>query len=264
MKWITVSNKNYVCEVTLNRPEVRNAFDPEMITEITQTFQTIPESARVVVLRGAGEVFCSGADLEWMKSMVHYSFDENKNDSLKLYGMFKAMEECRVPVVAMVQGAAMGGALGLMAVTDVVIAVDSAKFCFSEVKLGLVPAVISSFVLQKSSLGLISPWMIAGKVFGAHEAQRMGLVHEVAAVEKVEEILSSWIKNFLEAAPEAVKETKALVSHVLELEKEQRKDKTIALIAARRVSAEGQEGLKAFLEKRAPAWKTLLGKESKR
>lgn len=262
MKWITVSNKNYVCEVTLNRPEVRNAFDPMMIEEITQTFKSIPESSRVVVLKGAGEVFCSGADLEWMKSMVNYSFEENKNDSLKLYEMFKAIEVCRVPVLAVVQGAAMGGALGLMAVADVVVAVDTTKFCFSEVKLGLAPAVISSFVLKKVGLGLIAPWMIAGKVFGASEAQRMGLVHEVVSVERVDEILSSWVKVLGEAAPEAVKETKVLVNHVMELDEEQKRDTTISLIAARRVSAEGQEGLKAFLEKRAPAWK-VLGKENK-
>lgn len=262
MKWITVSNKNYVCEVTLNRPEVRNAFDPVMVEELTQVFKNIHELSRVVVLRGAGAVFCSGADLEWMKSMVNYSFEENKNDSLKLYGMFKAMEECRVPVVAVVQGAAMGGALGLMAVADVVVAVDAAKFCFSEVKLGLVPAVISSFVLKKVGLGLIAPWMMAGKVFGASEAQRMGLVHEVVSVERVEEVLSSWVKVFGEAASEAVKETKSLVNRVMELDEEQKRDTTVSLIAARRVSAEGQEGLKAFLEKRAPAWK-VLGKESK-
>lgn len=255
MKWTTVSNKNYVFEVTLNRPEIRNAFDPVMIDEITQTFKAIPGAMRVVVLKGAGEVFCSGADLEWMKSMVNYSFDENKSDSLKLYGMFKAIQECRVPVIAVVQGAAMGGALGLMAVSDVVIAVESAKFCFSEVKLGLAPAVISSFVLKKSSLGLIAPWMMAGKVFGASEAQRMGLVHEVVAGEKVEEALSSWIKTFGEASPEAVKETKALLGHVIDLDEERQKEATISLIASRRVSAEGQDGLKAFLEKRAPAWK---------
>lgn len=256
MKWISVSNKDRVCEVILNRPDVRNAFNPAMIDEITQTFKLISDQTRVVILRGAGEIFCSGADLEWMKSMVKYSLEENKDDSLKLYGMFKSIQDCVVPVIAVVQGAAMGGALGLMAVADIVISTEATKFCFSEVKLGLVPAVISSFVLQKANRSLVVPLMIAGKVFNTNEALRCGLVHQTASSEQVEEIVESWISSILDAAPDAVKETKVLVNQILDLEEAQRKELSVSLIAARRVSAEGQEGLKAFLEKKSPSWKS--------
>ena len=262
MKWLKVLNKNFTCEIILNRPEIRNAFNPEMIEEITQVFTHLPETTRVVVLRGAGDVFCSGADLEWMKSMVHFSFDENKQDSLKLYNMFKAIKNCPVPVLTVVQGAAMGGALSLMAAADVVIAVESTKFCFSEVKLGLAPAVISSFVLAKVSRGVIEPWMITGKVFDVLEAQRQGLVHQVVKLEDLTKAVDAWVTAILEAAPEAVKATKKLVQQVQEWNEEQQKEMTATLIATRRVSKEGQEGLKAFLEKRAPSWKELQKESS--
>lgn len=262
MKWIKISNTNNVYEVILNRPELRNAFNPEMIEEITTVFKEIPATTRVVILRGAGKVFCAGADLEWMKSMVSYTFEENKKDAIKLYDMFQAVQNCRAPILTVVQGAAMGGALGLMAVSDMVIALDSSQFCFSEVRLGLAPAVISSFVLQKSSLGLIAPWMISGKVFSADEALRWGLVHQVVTtVEELEVCLASWVNALLEAAPEAVQATKTLVNQVLSLSEEQAKEFTASLIAARRVSLEGQEGLKSFLEKRTPLWKTSWEKK---
>lgn len=255
MKWLKVLNKNFTCEVILNRPEVRNAFNPEMIEEITEVFTHLSEATRVVVLRGAGDIFCSGADLEWMKSMVHFSYEENKQDSLKLYNMFKAIKNCPVPVITVVQGAAMGGALGLMATADVVIAADSTKFCFSEVKLGLVPAVISSFVLAKVSRGVIEPWMITGKVFDVLEAQKQGLVHQVVKLEDLTKAIDVWITPILDAAPEAVRATKSLVQQVHGWSEEQQKEMTTTLIATRRVSKEGQEGLKAFLEKRTPPWR---------
>lgn len=257
MKWIRVTYKNNICEITLNRPNVRNAFDPEMIEEITQAFKNITTQIRIVIFRGAGDVFCAGADLEWMKSMVSYTLEENKSDSLKLYEMFKSMQECHSPIITVVQGAAMGGALGLMAVSDIVISEDTTKFCFSEVKLGLAPAVISSFVLKKVSLGMVMPWMTTGKVFGPNEALRFGLVHQVVFKDGVEEALAAWITTLTEAAPQAVNETKALLNQINNLDEEKRKEKTISLIAERRVSAEGQEGLKAFLEKKSPSWKTL-------
>lgn len=268
MKWLEISKTKFIWTLQLNRPEVRNAFNPEMIQEITEAFDSIPLEVRAVNLKGKGSVFCSGADLEWMKSMVNFTLEENKSDSNKLYEMFQAMKNCPAPIVTVVQGAAMGGALGLLACSDVVLAESSTKFCFSEVKLGLAPAVISSFVLRKVNLGMISPLMTSGKIFGVSEAERCGLVHEVGQTETLEERLKGWNQHYLDSAPNAVRETKKLIQNLMDLSltetkssKEKlliQKEMTTDLIAARRVSQEGQEGLKSFLEKRKATWREGL------
>lgn len=258
MKWLETELSNEVYYISLNRPEVRNAFNPELITEITQTFQTVPDNARVVVLKGKGKVFCSGADLEWMKSMKDFTLEENKQDSLDLYSMFNTIRNCEVPVIAVVQGAAMGGALGLIACADIVLAEENTQFCFSEVRLGLAPAVISSFVLNKTNLGLAGPYMISGKVFGSKEAMAMGLIHSAGALDAIEKNLREWIQSFLDAAPVAVRETKKLISELSLKPIEDQKHLTTTLIASRRVSDEGQEGLNSFLTKRQPKWKVSL------
>lgn len=257
MKWLDIQLKEKIYLVTLNRPDVRNAFNPEMIREITLAFKNVPVESRMVVLQGNGKVFCSGADLEWMKSMVDYTFEKNVADSVELHLMFETMRNCPLPIVAVVQGAAMGGALGLIACSDVVIAEESTQFCFSEVRLGLAPAVISSFVLQKANLGLIGPWMISGKIFGAQEGVRMGLVHEVVGTENLAAVQDRWMQVFLDAAPGAIRDTKVLLQELLQKDDQEQKQITTQLIANRRVSAEGQEGLKAFLEKRKPSWKEV-------
>lgn len=258
MKWLEINKINGVYNISLNRPDVRNAFNPEVIKEITQAFKGIPPEVRVVVLRGKGKVFCSGADLDWMKSMVSFSLEENRLDSLELYEMFKAINDCNTPVISIVQGAAMGGGLGLMACSDVVLAEATTQFCFSEVRLGLAPAVISSFILQKSPLGVSGPWMISGKVFGVKEALAMGLVHQSGTSDEIETALKSWLQAFLDAAPEAVRDTKKLVKEIKAHSQPEQTHLTTSLIAARRVSEEGQEGLKSFLEKRQPSWKETL------
>jgi methylglutaconyl-CoA hydratase len=255
MKWLKLTTTNNVYQISLNRPEVRNAFNPEMIGELTQAFTAIPKGARLVVLRGEGKVFCSGADLDWMKSMVNFSFEQNQQDSLQLYEMFRVMMDCPRPVLTLVQGAAMGGALGLMACSDVVLAEAGTQFCFSEVRLGLAPAVISRFILEKTSLGRVAPWMISGKIFGVAEAEQMGLVHQSGSLLEIEKNLAEWIKVFSEAAPGAVVETKKLLAGLAEHSELEQRTLTTQLIAARRISQEGQEGLKAFLEKRQPVWK---------
>lgn len=258
MRWLSISDSQPVYTITLKRSEVRNAFNPELIAEMTLAFKNAPEHARLIVLRGEGKVFCSGADLEWMKSMVNFTFEENKQDSLLLYDMFKAMQSCSKPIITVAQGAAMGGALGLLACSDIVIAENSTQFCFSEVRLGLAPAVISSFILNKTTLGQAGPWMISGRVFGVKEAQAMGLVHQAGSAEEVESALKVWMQTFLEAAPGAVSETKKLIHEIPQQDLETQKNLTTALIASRRVSDEGQEGLKSFLEKRQPQWKVTL------
>lgn len=263
MKWLEIEKTNYIYNITLNRPEVRNAFNPEMIKKITDTFKNIPDDVRVIVLRGKGSVFCSGADLEWMKSMVHFSLDENRKDSRELFQMFHTITNCLTPIISVVQGAAMGGALGILACSDVVIAESQTKFCFSEVKLGLVPAVISSFILSKTNTNLTSPWMISGKIFNVQIAQQMGLVHQFgSASHEIESQVNEWVQCFTDAAPGAVKDTKELVRQLVAFSQEKAatspkniEQLTTDLIAQRRVGAEGQEGLKSFLEKRKPAWR---------
>jgi methylglutaconyl-CoA hydratase len=251
------STKKSIVRITLNRPEVRNAFNPEMIQEITDIFNAISLdfSARLIILDGAGKNFCAGADLEWMKSMVNFSEVENRKDSLMLFEMFEAVLNCQKPVVSIAHGGVFGGALGLLAVSDIVIAEDSTQFCFSEVKLGLAPAVISCFVLKKLQTNQVSPLMISGKVFTTSEALKIGLVHDSYHATNLDEKINFWIKQFLEAAPQAVSATKKLTREIKELDWKSQRELACGLIAERRVSVEGQEGLKAFLEKRNPAWR---------
>jgi methylglutaconyl-CoA hydratase len=258
-KNIFLSDQNSVVEVILNRPEVRNAFNPEMIQEITKAFKDLAKrkDLRAVVLKGEGKAFCAGADLNWMKQMVKYSLAKNKSDSQRLFEMFQAISDCPHPVVGLVHGSVFGGAVGLAACCDIVITETQTQFCFSEVKLGLVPAVISHFVLQKIPLGLTMPWMMLGRVFSAPEAQAMGLVHFIVPETQFESMKNIILNQFGEAGPEAVRETKKLIKKVPSLTVSKAKMETTGLIARRRVSAEGQEGLKAFLDKKSPEWKSL-------
>lgn len=246
-------------EIILNQPQVRNAFSAKMISELTQVFRS-PSLAlkRFVTLSGAGKTFCSGADLKWMQEMVNYSVSENEKDADLLFEMFLAIAECPVPVIAFVQGAAFGGALGLLAACDFVVAEEGAQFCFSEVKLGLVPAVISPFVLRKASQGHARPWMISGKVFDVWTALHMGLVTEVVKALEMDQKTKDLKSDFLNAGPEALKSTKALMNRLalIDLQKERRS--VVQLIAKTRVGPEGQAGLKAFLNKATAPWKGSL------
>lgn len=258
MKNIRMHDFEGVAEVILARPDLRNAFNPEMIAEITAVFKALAKrkDLRAVVLRGEGKSFCAGADLGWMKEMVKYSLAKNKKDSEKLYEMFAAIDACPLPVIGLVQGAAFGGALGLIACCDIVIAEEQTQFCFSEVKLGLVPAVISHFVLKKTSLGLVSPLMLLGRVFSCAEAERAGLVHSVVGLADLELTKNALLNQFGEVGPEAVRETKKLIHKLHGLTPPKSKAETTKVIAARRVSAEGQEGLQSFFDKKTPLWKT--------
>jgi enoyl-CoA hydratase/carnithine racemase len=230
-----------VLRVTLARPERRNAFDAELIAELTSAFADVGD-ARAVVLAGEGEAFCAGADIEWQRSSIDLSFDENVEDAHRLYRMCEAIDRCPAPVVARIQGYALGGGSGLAACSDIAIASSDAVFGFSEVKLGIIPAVISPFVLPK-----IGPharrYFLTGERFDAQTALRIGLVHEVAddldgAVERV-------VGELLTSGPNAVREAKRLI-------RERPAGAETAEIAARmRTSEEGQERLRAFLERRS-------------
>ena len=233
-----------VLRVTLARPERRNAFDAALIASLTEAFADAGD-ARAVVLAGEGPSFCAGADVEWQRSSIDLTYEENVEDALRLYRMLETIDDCPAPVVCSAHGYALGGGSGLVSCADVVVAGPEAIFGFSEVRLGIIPAVISPFVLRRIG-SAARRYFLTGERFGADAALRIGLVDEVAddadaAVEKV-------VEAVLAGGPEAVRAAKALVR--------QRPEgmATAEIAAARRTSPEGQEGLRAFLEKRAPSW----------
>jgi methylglutaconyl-CoA hydratase len=234
-----------VLRVTLSRPERRNAFDSALIAELTQAFADVGD-VRAVVLAGEGESFCAGADVEWQRVAIDLSFDENVEDAMRLYRMCEAIDRCPAPVVARVQGYALGGGSGLVASADIAIAARDAVFGFSEVKLGIIPAVISPFVLPKIGAHA-RRYFLTGERFDADTALRIGLVHDVvddldAAVERV-------LGELLASGRQAVREAKRLI-------RERPAGEETARIAARlRAGAEGQAGLRAFLERRKPDWR---------
>jgi methylglutaconyl-CoA hydratase len=242
---LRVERDGPLLRVTLARPEKRNAFGAELIAELQAAFDAVGD-ARAVLLAGEGPSFSAGADLEWMRASVTLSPDENLADALRTRRMFEAVDGCPAAVVARVHGHALGGAAGLVACADVAVAAEDAVFGFSEVRLGIVPAVISPFVLARIGPGAARRYFLTGERFGAQEALRIGLVHEVApdpdaACDRV-------LADLLAGGPEAVRAAKRLVLDA------PLGDGTAERIAERRASAEGQEGLRAFLEKRPPAW----------
>lgn len=257
MKYVVVTELDHIAYVKLHRPEVRNAFNPEMIAELTQIFLAFDkrEDLRAVTLSGEGKVFCAGADLNWMKEMAGFTYEQNLQDSLRLQAMFEAIANCSLPVIGHVHGAVFGGALGLIACCDEVVADEETEFCFSEVKLGLVPAVISPYVLRKAAAGFVRPLMLSGVLFGCEDAYLSGLVHQIAEEGQGSIALQALVHQYSEAAPQAFRETKKLINQVMSLPPAQQKEKTTQIISERRVSAEGQEGLRSFLEKRLPSWR---------
>ena len=251
---ILIIEKDAVLYVSLNRPHVHNAFNPEMIADLTDIFSNVGEKTRALVLRGEGSSFSAGADLHWMKSMVNYSMEENIEDSKKLFEMFEAGLSCPCPVIGKLHGHVMGGALGLVAICDVVVSDLTTQFCFSEVKLGLAPAVISPFVFRKMDRAMVFEWMLTGKPFDSKEAQKAGLVQYVGTEQEPE--IEKILDRLFQSGTEAVRATKKLIhSNCSKDSWSQIKNEVIRVIVERRVSEEGQEGLKAFLEKRKARWR---------
>lgn len=256
-KEIIVSVRGSIAEIQLNRPNLRNSFNSAMIQLLTEAFGNVSTdpNVRVVILSGTGKVFCAGADVAYMQSMVNFSLVQNKSDAETLYQLFASMAECPVPIVGQIHGAAYGGALGLIANCDYVIAESKTQFCFSEVKIGISPAVISSFVARKCFLGAVKPFMLSGEVMDVPKALHLGLVNEKAeGLENLSKACQSYAQKFLECGPEAVRETKKMLQDLNQLSWIEQRNLTTQVIAERRISNEGQEGLKAFLEKRKPTW----------
>ena len=246
MAALRVEQSGDLLSVVMARPERRNAFDADLIRELTDAFADVGDDVRAVLLAGEGKSFSAGADVEWMRSSIELSYEENVADARRLRKMLETMNSCPAPVVARVHGHALGGGCGLVACADIVVSAPDTRFAFSEVKLGIIPAVISPFALAKIGPGAARRYFVTGEVFDAATALRIGLVHEVA--EELDAAVARIVAELRTAGPEAARHAKKLVL--------ERPDGlgTERRIAQRRTSEEGQEGLKAFLEKRDPPW----------
>ncbi len=244
-----------VAAVTLARPEARNAMSDATLRELTGAFKEIAgrPDVRVVVVRGEGKDFCAGADVEWMRRAGKLPPEEGKRDARLLAEMLSAVDECPVPVVARAQGAVFGGGLGLVSVCDVVVAADDAKMCFSECRLGILPAVISTFVLPRIGAAARRYYLTA-EVFGMASAKEIGLVSEVVAPAALDARVASFVDAVLTCGPSATREAKALIRRLPGLSREESVSLTVDTLVRLRSSPEGQEGLSAFLEKRPASW----------
>ncbi len=248
-----------VGRVVLARPTLHNAFNDVMIQELDQCFQTLGQNAevRVIVLAAEGKSFCAGADLNWMQSMLNYTFEENVADASRLSRMLQTIDTCPKPVLGRIHGAAFGGGVGLASVCDLTVALATASFSLSEVKLGLIPAVISPFVLQRILATHARRYFLTAERFSALEAYRIGLISAVAEAEAgLDETLQTWIQALCQNGPEAVSDCKQLIRDVCDATGDTRFAFTAERIAKRRIRPEGQEGMRAFLEKRSPSWIT--------
>ena len=252
-KTLLVEERDGVVYVTLDRPDVHNAFNDELIAEAVDLFGAIgSRDARAVVLRGNGPSFCAGADLNWMSRMVSYTREQNVHDSSLLAKMYAVINECPLPVVGRITGAAIGGGVGLVAVCDIAIASPQTKFGLSEVKLGILPAVISPYVIAKIGATHARALFLTGERFDTERALRIGLVHRVA--EDVDAAVADVVGQLKTSGPDAVRECKKLIAHVASHELVAAIPYTIDAIATRRVSAEGQQGMQAFLRKEKAPW----------
>lgn len=253
---VIVESNQVVAHVTLNRPDRRNAYDGRLITELRTAFEQIEKDAsiRVVVLTGTGATFCAGADLRWMGPVSPVSNAQARADAEQLSAMYRAIDECLCPVIGRVNGPAFGGGVGLIAVCDIVVAVDHATFALSETKWGLVPAVISPFLLRKVGESFLRRYCLTGEVFSASVARQFNLVHEVVGKDALDRRVAELIEAVLHVAPQAAKETKLLLRSLLSLSEPDRRPVTVEANAQARLSAEASEGIRAFVEKRLPAW----------
>jgi methylglutaconyl-CoA hydratase len=260
MKHLTLHFERGVETVTLNRPEVRNAFNDEVIAELTAVFSELSRRSEVrcVVLAGNGPAFCAGADLNWMKRMAGYTREENLADAAALARMLEVIYHCPKPTVARVQGDVYAGGMGLVAACDMAVSVDSAQYCLSEVKLGLIPATISPYVVRAMGARAAHRYFLTAERFSAAEALRIGLVHEVVQAEQLDAAVATLTQALVSAGPEAMKACKKLLHDVAGQEiTAGLVQRTVEGIADIRASDEGREGIQSFLGKRKPTW--LLG-----
>ncbi len=258
-KELQLKKDGAVLTVTLNRPLSHNAMTPEMVMGLTAVFQDVNDrdDIRVVVLTGNGRSFCAGADLSFMHAAADFSFEDNVSDGEAIFDLMAAIDNCRKPVVGRVNGAAIGGGIGLVSCCDIVVAVDRAKFSFSEVRLGILPAVISPFVIGKIGPANARELFLTGERFTADYAREIGLVQRVVPEESLDEKVAERVSALLQGAPGAQAAGKELIQVVAYQEKTAVREYTANLIAQRRASAEGREGMSSFLEKRKPSWQEV-------
>jgi methylglutaconyl-CoA hydratase len=259
-----------VARVTLVRPDVRNAFDDALIAELAEAARALarafeegaaaggawPASApRVAVLTGEGTAFCAGADMNWMKRSAAFTREENEADARRMAAMLRALDELPMPLLARVNGPALGGGMGLLATCDLAVAAEGATFGFTEVRLGIAPAVISPFVLPRIGVSAARRWFLTGEIFGADVAREIGLVHAVVPAERLDAEVDGLARAILGNGPRAVAAAKRLIRETAARGRVDALENAVRAIAALRASPEGQEGLGAFLEKRRPSWK---------
>ena len=259
MKHLELKFAGGVTTVTLNRPDVRNAFNDEVIAEMAATFVELGErpEVRCIVLAANGPAFCAGADLNWMKGMASFSYEQNVDDARALANMLRVLYKCPKPTIARVQGDVYAGGMGLVAACDIAIAVDTAQFCLSEVKLGLIPATISPYVIRAMGARASHRYFLTAERFSAAEAHRVGFVSEVVKAGDLDAKVGEIAQSLVTAGPEAIKACKELLHDVAAREIDHVLiERTVKGIADIRVSDEGREGIQSFLGKRKPSWNT--------
>lgn len=257
LKTIEIERQSNVAWIWLNRPDVRNAFNDVMIRELTEAFVILGEdsSVKVVVLAGHGVSFCAGADLNWMKRMSQYTFEENRSDAGNLAKMLDTLYRLPKPTIARVSGHVFAGGMGLVSACDIAIASKETQFCLSEVRIGLIPATIGPYVMSAMGVRAARRYMMTAERFTAEDAYRLGLVHEIVDAKALDEMVNTFVKHFKQGGSEAHRETKALIETIDESSLDQALiDETAVRIARVRASSEGQEGIRSFLEKRKPNW----------
>jgi methylglutaconyl-CoA hydratase len=256
MTYLDARRVGPVAYVTLNRPDVRNAFNEQLIRELTQWADALAadRGVRVAVLAGAGPAFCAGADLTWMSRMAAHTREENVRDATEAARMFAALDGVAVPVIGRIHGAALGGGVGLAAVCDIVVADEQATFGLTEVKLGILPAIVAPYVLAKIGMSAARELFLTGMRFDAVRARDIGLVHSVVSANELDARVGRYVQEVLSAAPEAIATAKALLKTVSGRSAQDVMTLTAETIATRRASPEGQEGMNAFLGKRKASW----------
>ncbi len=264
-KTIIVSREGQIARVVLNRPKIHNAFDSTMIRELDDAFEKIQKetTVRVVILTGKGKSFCAGADINWLREIIDYSFEQNLKESLELAELIHKIYMLPKPSIAMVNGTAIGGGNGFLSACDIAVASKEAIFGLSEVKIGLVPAAISPYVIRRIGESKAREFFLTGRRISAGEALEIGLINDVVPDEKLEGKVKEIAELLLSSGPEAIASCKKLIQNVPKMSFEDAKEYTARMIANLRISEEGQEGMKAFLEKRKPAWLEGSGQKKK-
>ena len=242
--------------VTLNRDDVRNAFNGQMLADLLDVFETAPKvpGGRVVVLTGVGSAFCAGADLNWMRAVRDFTYEQNLEESNQVSAVMRAIYDCPLPTIARVNGPAIGGGAGLVACCDLAVAGEAARFSLSEVKLGLIPSCISPYVIRKIGEGNARELFLTGERISAEKARAIGLVNEVAKEGELDVVVAKWVNQLVTSGPVAIAKCKELIRRVPQMDLDEAGPYTAEMIAKMRTSEEGQEGMAAFLEKRKPKW----------